>query len=266
MNRRIALIALAVVLAVVGTVAVYAYANHADQRAEAKTRGVHVLVAQADIPAGTTWSDVRKGDYVKQESVPVDSAPADALASLSGEVRGRQVTTAAISSGQVLMRSMFAGEQSAVTGPLAIPSGKIAVSVTLPGNADVAGYVQKGSQVAVFTTHKLKSLIGGKKPGSVSVGDDLYATKLLLPKVPVLATSQAAPASVNGATSSSTSSSQSDVIVTLAVSQQDAERLILSQQIGELYLGLLTTDSKTSTDGGVVSVGIFKPTPVYLNN
>jgi pilus assembly protein CpaB len=254
------MIGLAVVLALCGTFAVYAYANHADQRAQAEVRGVEVLIVQNGIPAGTTWHDVRQGSYVKQEKVPANAAPADALAASSDEVPDAQVATTAIASGQVLVRSMFAEEQSAVTGPVAIPSGKIAVSVSLSSDADVAGYVQKGSQVAVFATYKLKT----PNTEPTSVGDNMYTTKLLLPKITVLATSQAAPSSVDGA--KSTSSSQSDVIVTLAVSQTDAERLILSQQTGELYLGLLTTDSKTAPDGGVHNAGVFKPAPIFLNN
>jgi pilus assembly protein CpaB len=73
MNRRVGLIALAVVLALVGTFAVYSYAHNADKRAVAATRHVQVVMADKAVPAGTTWADALKGHYLSQQDVPVNS-------------------------------------------------------------------------------------------------------------------------------------------------------------------------------------------------
>jgi hypothetical protein len=53
-------------------------------------------------------------------------------------------------------------------------------------------------------------------------------------------------------------------VVTLALSQLDAQRVILQQQVGQLYLGLLSANSKVGMDGGVVNVGQFKPVPTWV--
>ena len=75
------------------------------------------------------------------------------------------------------------------SGGLTIPDGMLAVSVSMRVPAQVGGYVQPGTDVAVFDTFNLAE---GK--GRVPAGDGLasshdynQATRLLLPKVQVLA-------------------------------------------------------------------------------
>jgi pilus assembly protein CpaB len=266
MNRRIALVAVAVVLALVGTFAVYNYAHHADQRAVAKTRSATVLVAQKAVPAGTSWGDVLKGNYLQQEKVPVDSAPSSAISSLAASVPVEEVATADISAGQIVLRQTF-GEKSVTTGILAIPGGKLAISVTMASNADVAGFVQNGSEVAIFTTFKLapaKTSAGTPAASTGAVGGtDLYATKLLFARVDVIATSQAPPGDLNGGKTNATGTGNG-VLVTLALTQAEAERIILAQQVGQLYLGLLSNTSVTAADGGVTNVAAFKPAPIFV--
>jgi pilus assembly protein CpaB len=264
MNRRVLLVVLAVVLALTGTSVVYIYVKHADKRALADTRAAHILVVQTQIPAGTAWSDVIKGGYLKRETVPETSAPSDALADTTADVGKNEVATAVIQPGQVVERPMFGQQPAAVTGVLAIPRGMIAISVSVAGNADVAGYVQPNSQVAIFTTFKLSSDAAKNLTKDAVGGTDLMVTKLLLTKVTVIATSAAAPTdSVPRAGSSG--SGGGSVLLTLALSQQDAQRLILAQQTGQLYLGLLSGTSNTSTnDGGVTNIGRVAPAPIFL--
>jgi pilus assembly protein CpaB len=261
MNRRVVLVVIAVVLAVTGTGAVYLYVKHADNRALAKIRAADVLIVQRQIPAGTAWIDVGKDGYVKHERVPVTATPSNAVTSIKTGIPGDEVASAVIQPGQVIVREMFSS-QASVTGVLAIPKGMIALSVSLNSNADVAGYVQPQSEVAIFSTFKLDNT--GTDKANNGVGGDLYTTKLLLSKVRVIATSSAAPADA-APRSGNGSGTGGSVLVTLAVSQQDAQRLILAQQVGQLYLGLRTSDSQTSTDDrGVVNVGQIAPAPIFV--
>lgn len=273
MKRRIALVALAVVLAAAGTVAVYAYVHRADQRALAGTRATQVLIADRTIPAGTSWSDAMSGGYLHTDHVPASTVPQNALTSATAPIGRREVAGADIAAGQILLRQMFADRQAA-TGALQIPSGDVAVSVAVPTSADVAGFVEARSEVAIFATYRLaKGVAKGHAPaasqatfGGQNDSVNLYATKLLLPRVSVLATSVAAPTDVSGASNASdvSSQTQSSVTVTLAVSQNDAERLILSQTVGQLYLALLSSDSVTAPDGGVINAASFSPAPVFV--
>jgi pilus assembly protein CpaB len=272
MKRRIAIVALAVVLAAAGTGAVYAYVHKADQRALADTKAAQVLIADRAIPAGTKWSDVVAGGYVHTDRVPKSTVPQDALNSIAAPIGRSEVTGSDVGAGQVVLRQMF-GDRKSATGALNIPSGQIAVSVDIPSYADVAGFVEPNSEVAIFGTYKLagkKSTNGTTSSPDAMGGQNndvgLYSTKLLLPRVTVLATSIQAPSDVTGASSigDTTSSNTSTVNVTLALPQKDAERLILSQTVGQLYLGLLSSDSVTAPDDGVINVAKFSPAPIFV--
>ncbi len=262
MNRRIALVALAILLAVTGTAAVYAYVKHADQRALAKTSATQVVIVQKQIPAGTKWSDVTKGGYANVDKVPSTAAPAGAINGLDAAIGADEVATAAIQPGQLIVRPMF-GQQAAVTGALPIPKGQIAVSVSMASNAEVAGYVQPQSEVAIFVTYKLAKDAAQQATGGAAVGGaDLYMTKLLLARSTVIATSAAAPSDV--APKPGASNATGNVLLTLALDQQDAQKLILAQQTGQLYMGLLSDTSVVNDDPGVINAGRVNPAPIFV--
>jgi len=263
MNRRIGLIALAVVLALIGTFAVYSYAHNADKRAVAATRHVQVVMADKSVPAGTTWADALKNHYLSQQNIPVNSKPDHAVGSLDASIPTSEVATAQIAPGQVVVREMF-GKASAATGILAIPQGKLAISVSLSSDADVAGFVQPSSQVAIFVTAKLSKPPATVTQGTLGNDTDLYVTKLLLARTTVLATSQVAPSDLEKAGGSGSSSGNGNELLTLAVTQQEAQQIILAQQTSQLYLGLLSDTSVTGPDGGTINVGLFKPTPIFV--
>lgn len=263
MNRRVVLVVIAVVLALAGTGVVYAYVKHADNRALADTRASNVLIVQKQIPAGTPWSEVAKGLYTKQERLPTTAAPVDAISNVQAAIPSDEVSTTLIQPGQVLVRPMFA-EETTVTGALPIPKGMIAVSVSLGSNTEVAGYVQPQSLVAIFTTFKVTGKAAKQAADRDGVGDGgLLMTKLLLTKVRVIATSAAAPSDVSPRSGSNSSSTS--VLITLALSQQDAQKVILAQKIGELYLGLLSDTSNTDlNDKGITNIGQVAPAPIFV--
>src|SRR5579875_630758 len=147
MNRRILLVTAAVVLALIGTIAVYGYAKSADKRAVADTRAASVLITTKRIPAGTSWADAVKGGYLTTEHVPAGSAPSSALASTAAAAIGRDaVAEADIAPGQILLRQAF-GTATPKTGVLSIPKGDVAISVSLGADSNVANYVAPGSEV-----------------------------------------------------------------------------------------------------------------------
>ena len=267
MKRRIVLVAIAAILALAGTFAVYSYAHNADKRAVEKTRSTRVLYAARLIPAGTTWKQARDGHYLTEQPVPGGAAPATAIGRIDAAIPDDEVATANISAGQIAVREMF-GQKQPKTGVVAIPRGMQAVSVTLPSNADVAGYVESGSQVAIYATFRLDGLKNKSTNGVFGGQNDepkIYVTKLLLARVDVIATSESAPSNVDGVKRSDTSgnNNQDTVLVTLALDQKGAQRLILAQATGHLYLALLSSSSDTGPDGGTVNIGIFKPAPIF---
>ena len=251
MNRRILMIVGAVVLALVGTGAVYSYVKKADSRALAGRQPVDVLIAGKRIPAGTSADAARNGGYLRADHLPADATPRGSVNAIGADWQS-EVATADIQPGQVLLRDMF-GTKVPTTSGLAIPGDKIAVSVKLTADGDVAGYVQPGSQIAIFDTFILldgKNVPSGSKTSSDKT--DNWATKLLLPRVDVLAVSQGAPTGTKaGLADGNNAGNNATLLVTVAVSQSDAERLIQVAQTGMPYAALLSNSSISGPAPGV---------------
>ena len=262
MTRRILTIVVAIVFALIGTAAVMIYVKQADQRALAGQKAVSVLVATQQVPAGTTAGAALRDGYLQAQHLPSESVPADAVRSIGAAISGL-VLSASLPSGQLLLRPMLVTKTVAATG-LAIPRGKVALTVQMCLQKAVAGFVRPGSQIAVFNT-----FFKGKQ-GSVTVsctGDswqngvkDIH-TRLVLTNVPVLAVGSASAGTTSatatttstglfsqGNNSSSSSSNTTTLMVTVAVSQADAEQLIVLAEAGIPYLALVTSSSGTKTD------------------
>jgi pilus assembly protein CpaB len=240
------LVMLAVVLALVGTGAVYLYVHNADKRAVESTRSAKVLIAVKSVPAGTTWSDAVKGGYFQQQSVPIKSAPSLAIPELNASVPLDEVAAGTITSGEVIVRPMFAPKTSAI-GILPIPAKKMAVSFSFSSAAEVAGFIQPQSEVAVFVTYHIPG--AGASTQNAANGQ---ATRVLLPRVLVLATPSSATGTLNQANGGGG-------LITLALTQAEAEQVILASQTNTLYLGLLSDTSVTNADSGVTYKGPFLP-------
>jgi pilus assembly protein CpaB len=260
MNRRIVLIAVAVVLALFGTFAVYGYARSADQRAVAGGKAVQVVVATKRVAAGTTWKDAVSSGVLSVQNMPASATPQNSLTGLDAGISQDSVAQSDIAPGQLVLREAF-GPATAQTGVLAIPKGKIAITVGIADDADVAGYVAPRSQVIIFVTAPLKLAQGAKAP--TTSGDELTVTRTVVPRATVIATSQAAPTNLVGASKDSTATGGS-VLVTVALSQPDAERVINQQKIGQLTLGLLSDSSVVSQDGGYLNAGVFHTAPIWV--
>jgi pilus assembly protein CpaB len=233
MGRRTILLVAAILVAALGTVLVWMYANRAEDAALAGQQPVEVLVATSDIPAGTTGAEIAQSGLSELRQLPAASVPPGALSDLTPVASQR--ITATVFTGQVLIGSMF-GSQVQPGGGLSLPRGTMAVSVSLGDPQRVAGFVSPGSQVAVFLTAQN---VGGENGAQ---------TVLLLPRVPVVAVG---PQTVSSGTSSGGQANNAEqipsAILTLALTQVQAQRLIQAQATGQLYLGLLDDDSTVSS-------------------
>ena len=134
---------------------------------------------------------------------------------------------------------------ASAVGPLTVPSGKIAVSVDLSDAAHVGSFLRPGSFITVFDT-----------VSSVTLGTNglpVKETRVLLTKAEVIGiggytTAEDVDAVINDSTK---------FLVTLALTQSEAERLIHGIQSGALYFGLLSSDTKVVPGVGVNDDTIF---------
>lgn len=242
MDRRRILIAAAAVVAALGVVLVLLYVRGADQRAQHKYATVKVLTATAQIDPGESLRQAAGAGKIELRAVTANELLA-----------GYQTSTSALS-GQVALTTIYPGEQiiaakfgttASPASPLAIPAGMLAISVNLTDPARVAGFVQPGSRVAIF--------LDGNEGGQPF-------TRLLLPKVTVLGVGSTTPVSTTMTDARGQQSTEQlpRTLLTLALDQADAQKVLFAQGNGELALALLTNDSTVAPGPATTLNSLFK--------
>ena len=241
MGRRTILLIAALVVAALGTILVFLYAQNANDRAQADQDPVQVLVAKADVNAGTTGQGAQDAGAFELKTVTKGSVAPGALSTVTPIAN--QVALAPIFVGQQILSQQF-GASASATSSLPIPKGKLAISVRLGDPERVAGFVQPGSNVAVFVT-----VAGG-------ANTQADAVRVLIPRVQVIAVGPTTVVSQVSQDDSGNTNTEElpKALLTLAVDQTQASKVILAQQKGAIYFGLLTNTSVV-TPGAGVAVG-----------
>jgi pilus assembly protein CpaB len=259
LKSRLLTITLAVVLAMFGVVAVLAYVRQANERAVNGLKAETVMVAAGAIPAGTSLSKAQQEDLLSTEKVPDSSLTTQAVRSVTA-LNEHLVMSGAVAKGQVLLQNMLAkaGRLTVGSNPaLPLPQGDIGVTMEMCLDADVAGYVQPGSYVAVFDTMaasgSMQYTCSSHQPPQGKI-----ATAVVVARVEVLSVTSFSPQGTSSATQqlatdptnqASSQSSEDEVLVTLAArSQAQAEDLTLVNSAGDPAFGLLTQGSDTRVD------------------
>jgi pilus assembly protein CpaB len=249
MDRRRILLVVAVLVAAVGSALVFLYTKGADTRAEEKFDTVEVLEATSVIAPGETFEDAQAAGKLALQAVSKEAL-----------LDGYQTTTDSLT-GTVSLGTIYPGEQiisakwgtsAAVTSTLQIPDTNMAVSVNLTDPARVAGFVNPGSEVAIFLT--------GTDESDQTAGGVGFA-RLLLERVPVLGVGSTTPVSTTTTdeTGASTTEQLPRTLLTLSVNQQQAEKILFAQSTGELAFGLLTDQSAVAPDPGPMTFeNLFK--------
>jgi pilus assembly protein CpaB len=237
MDRRKALLLVAAVIAAVGTLLVFLYVRGADTRADQRYDAVQVLRVVKPIAAGETVEAAQSAGKIESGSVSKKDLLPDALTGT--EPIAGKVATANIYPGEQLTSSKF-GTTGATNG-LAIPKGKIAISINLSDPSRVAGFVNPGDKVAIFLTR----------------GDN---TRMLLSSVQVIgAGTTTVTTTTTTAPGGAVATEQlPKTLLTLGVSQPEAEKVLLAQSLGELAFGLLNADSQVAPSQGATDQSLFR--------
>ena len=255
MGRRTVLLVVAALIAALGTSMVFLYVRGADTRAQAAEAPVQVLKATAVISPGESVTAAQTAGKIQMGTVPHSQVLEGAVNTTSGLENEVALTT--IYPGEQIITSKFGapGDQKVLT----IPDGDIAISVSLSDTGRVAGFVSPGSNVAIFLTGAAAGDASGTAAPSATSGN-ADGTKLLLPKVEVIAVGAT---TVTSTTSTDTSGAQTTealpkTLFTLAVDQDQAQKVIYASSHGELSFGLLTDKSKVKTGPGTTDTNLFK--------
>ncbi len=257
MSRRITGMIVAIVLAVVGTIALVAYVSSAEQRALAGEKLVEVYVVSSPIAGGTAVEELDA--FVTVERVPVKvrvEGAVDNLRSLAGYVAavdlipGEQLVAA-----RFVQRSEFSDRALGID----VPSDMVEITVELEAERANGGLLAAGQTVAVFASFDpfqlsqtvipvdgeavpLPSAVAGEVEGSTP-----NTTDLILRKVLVTAVQERQVQAFEDDSQRLTVAPEGTVFVTLAVTPFNAERLVFTAEFGELWLGV---DRETVPDIG----------------
>jgi pilus assembly protein CpaB len=259
MNRRIIAVFAAVVVAAAGAAAVLLYVRSADSRAVAGKQARTVLVAEKQIPAGTNGRALREGGYLRQTRMPAETVPEDTLGAVEADLDAL-VTTAIVQRGQLVSRTMF-GTAVNRSG-IAIPDGKLAIAAKVKSPVFGPGTVRAGTRVAIFYTYTpLKPNQRDDVSGTgLDRGRDVNSiTRVLMTDIEVISVGSA-PDDANDAPRPATidSSGDSDVAMTFALDQRQAEILAHATALGGLLnVGLLGDSSNVTPDRGVDNGSLF---------
>lgn len=257
MDRRRLLLILAVFVAVIGTALVFLYVKGADKRASDQFDNVSVLKATQDITAGETYDAALSSGKMSMQPVPKNQLT-DGYQTSTDALKG-SIASVPIFSGQQIIASQFGTSVAVSNSALAIPKGMIAISVNLTDPDRVAGNIQNGSEVAIFVTGQLQ--VSG--PAGGTTGGDAQSTRLLLPKVTVLNVGSPQPPTTSTKTDPNgvqTTEQLPRTLLTLAVTQQQAQKVIVASKALDLTFGLLTSNSQVKPGPGTSTLvaSLFK--------
>jgi pilus assembly protein CpaB len=240
--RRLLAALAALVLALVGAVVLVAYVRGADARALAGVQTVEVLVVDKPIAEGTP-ADQLSG-LVGTELVPAKSAVPGRVTHLS-ELAGK-VAVVDLAPGEQLLASRFSDPDALrAGGTVDVPAGDQEISVLLEPQRAIGGRVAAGDKVGVYVSLKLPDGTGETH----SVLHDLLVTQV-----------QGAPSATTQTAAddgSSPAAPASSLMVTLAVTAQQAEPIVFGMEHGTVWLSL---EPEGADNGGTT---VINPGNVY---
>ena len=260
MVGRVLLLIAAFVVAGLGALLVYLYANQADERAAAEYDLVQVLVVQAPIAVGTSVSAAIEQDQLLLEDRPSITVPEDAVSDPT-EVQGL-VTLTGLVTGETLVRGRVG--DPADQRQFELDEGLIAVSFPFQEFQKVANFVTPGAEVAVLVTYDGPPVenvapADGEAPPAPAVDGADRTTRMLLDRVRVLAvgattsTEEVVEDGAEGETATVPAT-----ILTLALTKDQAEAVVLGDDLGDLYLGLLNEASLVPPGDGTDTLSLFE--------
>lgn len=235
-GRSILLLTIAIVFGLAATFIANSYISGVEQRANASRTGlINVVAARVPMDFGTEITP----DNVRLISLPANAIPQGAFSALPQLLPGnaRRVALRPIAANEPILNSKISGQGGRASISAVLRPDMRATAVRVSDVAGVGGFVLPGDTVDVLITRE--------PTGQLSQGHD-QITDVLLQGVRVLATDQNANQSANQPTVVKTA--------TLEVSQLDAQKLALAQQVGTLSLVLRNVAEKSAPEVKTVSI------------
>lgn len=258
MNRRVLTAVLAAVLALATFVAMWQWGNNAEQRALASVKTTKVYTVVTRVAKGTLGNAL--GETVKLTELPAMSVPAGAVTNLSSIAT--KLTSADLLPGEVLLTARFVDKTAATSDAVEVPKGMEQVSILVKPEQVRGGVVAAGDHVAIIAT--VDATTGpGTSPSGVTVASKAVTQQILSH---LLVTRVQGGAATTTSTSTGTTTTTvnkantvptGSVIVTVAVSVGDAEKVVWAINEAKVYLAVESADTDISTSNSATGRDVF---------
>ena len=241
---RTAAIIIAVVLAVVATVLLSGYVSSVEERALENVELVEAFVASDTIPQGMSGSAAVANGLVERTEVLRRTLPDGAVTQLD-QISG-QVAGADILPGEMLLTGRFVDPVAAAADELEIPDGMVAISVQVGIPPGVAGFIENDDRVSIIAHIAVPPDDPQVDPNAPAEEQEAQIdaqseqiTRFLLQDVVVLNVGQRVVVTTEQGEDEQIQREQGAILMTLALTHDQAERLAFAQFEGELYFTLL---------------------------
>ena len=261
MNKRLIGVAVAALLALLGTVVILRYVNDADERARADVELVEVYVIQEKVAAGAGESELRAaiGTAEVAASTVVDGVVTD-LRQLDGRVAAVDL----VAGEQILLSRLIdeASFNSGRTRLTSVPEGLQEITVSLEPQRLLGGQIVPGDTVGViasfepFTVNaiseeQLQALVASTQedflkvisfleqiPENIKTANTSHFLlhKVLVTRVQVEELPQEQLDNEGNPIDTGVLSPTGNLLVTLAVETADIERLVFSAEFGTIWV------------------------------
>ncbi|WP_426996566.1 Flp pilus assembly protein CpaB [Pseudarthrobacter sp. N5] len=235
----------AVLLAVVGAILVFSYAQGADQRAVQNLQPVDVLVVKQPIAAGTPVESIKAS--VATEKLPGAAVAKTALGTLDNSA-GKVSAVDLVPGEQLVAERLIAPEALKSQGSSKVPAGLQEVSFQLEPQRVIGGRLAPGDYVGVFIS---------MDKGGIEAKPANETTQLSIHKVLVTAVQRAPQATPSPQPTASGGAGGADprdsalptgsLMLTVAVSDTDASKIVFATEFAKIWLSKEPLDAK---DGG----------------
>jgi pilus assembly protein CpaB len=231
MKGRGLVVFLALILATLATAGVFMYSRGVEEQAKTGGTMVQVVVSKVDLPARTDMDQLIKDDQFRIIQVPEGVVVDGAVTSLD-QLAGKS-NSVAILAGEQIPAARISGNVPG--GALAIPEGMEAITVSLDASRGVAGSINSGDHVTIYSTFRDAPTKGAEKETT---------TLVLVPTAELLAVFRPVSSTTFGGDESQTPSEQlpGSLTVTIALTPEDAQRFVFSMESGTTWFGLLPPD------------------------
>ncbi|MHA7285396.1 Flp pilus assembly protein CpaB [Arthrobacter sp. MDT3-44] len=222
----------AVILALIGAMMLYGYAQGAEARAVEGLDPVDVLVVATDVPEGTPSEELMP--FLTTESLPATAVSTSALKDLDSSA-GKVTSVALVPGEQVLAERLVDPDDPALTGSVEVPEGLQEVSFGIEPARAVGGKIAPGDTVGIFIS---------MAPGALPDEPEADTTQLVLHKVLVTSVQRAPSAAPvdPAATPEEQARAEAEALpsgslmLTVAVNEEQATKIVFGNEFESIWL------------------------------